>query len=244
MESNTINERVKVYRLPTKLITDVVVNTYINDTHDKSPVLTSKEKALLYLDNANTDITQRGYQYQHLYITTDEDIKKGDNIVRKNYDERYDGDLHEDLPFNQVVVSGVDIKNTPLGRKIVATNDESLSPYIKGDWDVNESTGGQKYYHLPQLSQGFIENYCEVGGIDEVLIEYESDGEIYKVKVDSDNCIIIQSIKNSWTETELIGNQDGGLDHFLLHSSKYTQEEREVVMDAIYEYLKTTLKNS
>lgn len=82
-------------------------------------------------------------------------------------------------------------------KKVVATSDESLG--------------------LPQSPQTFIEVYCEVGGIDEVLLEY-NDTEWYNerfggtwqpfpdgktktrrtlIKVDSHNTITIHPIKDS-----------------------------------------------
>ena len=77
-------------------------------------------------------------------------------------------------------------------RKIIVTTDKSLG--------------------LPEPSQAFIQKYCELGGIDEVDIEYkiitvpppcyeEFEPEI---KVDSThNTVIIHSIKDSWSREEL-----------------------------------------
>ena len=42
---------------------------------------------------------------------------------------------------------------------------------------------------------------------------------------------------------DLMGNQDGSLDHFLLNSSKFSQEDREVIMDAVHDWIKKTYKN-
>lgn len=86
------------------------------------------------------------------------------------------------------------------GKKIIATTDESLV--------------------LPRPSDSFIKAYCEQGGIDEVLVEYEIDdtmsmldisdyyplGESYycKLKVAPDNTISIKPVKNSWIREEVV----------------------------------------
>ena len=44
-------------------------------------------------------------------------------------------------------------------------------------------------------------------------------------------------------EDRFIGNHKGSLDEFLLNSPVYTQEEREVVMQAIGDYLETLNKD-
>ena len=44
-----------------------------------------------------------------------------------------------------------------------------------------------------------------------------------------------------YSSKDLIGNQDGSLDHFLLHSPKFSQENREVIMKAVYSWAKENL---
>ena len=41
-----------------------------------------------------------------------------------------------------------------------------------------------------------------------------------------------------FTAEQLIGNEDNGLDHFLLHSAEHSQEEREVIMEAVANWYK------
>jgi hypothetical protein len=40
-----------------------------------------------------------------------------------------------------------------------------------------------------------------------------------------------------YSGVDLLGNQEGSLDSFLLNSSKYSQENREMMMDAMCEWL-------
>ena len=46
----------------------------------------------------------------------------------------------------------------------------------------------------------------------------------------------------SLIDEKLVGNKQGSLDNFLLNSVLYTQEERELIMDAIYSWLQQTEK--
>lgn len=78
-------------------------------------------------------------------------------------------------------------------KKIIASTDSSLN--------------------LPKLSNDFIKKYCEVGGIDEIMIEYETgytqqqyseiDLQFERPKVNSNNEISISRIKEFWTRDEI-----------------------------------------
>ena len=95
-------------------------------------------------------------------------------------------------------------------REVLATTDKSLK--VVNDFDTGRGIL-RETKTLPQPSQAFIKKYCEVGGIDEVLIEYEStcdvkrgdcccsqqdiDCQCYslKPKIDSYNTITIHPIE-------------------------------------------------
>ena len=47
-----------------------------------------------------------------------------------------------------------------------------------------------------------------------------------------------------YSGVDLMGNQDGSFDHFLLNSSKFSQEEREIAMDAIHDWIKEKLSDT
>lgn len=52
---------------------------------------------------------------------------------------------------------------------------------------------------------------------------------------------MLEAIKNMYSAIDLMGNQDGSFDHFLLNSSKFSQEDREVIMDAVHDWIKKNL---
>jgi len=62
-----------------------------------------------------------------------------------------------------------------------------------------------------------------------------------RLKVNSHNEITIHPIKDSWNKEELIGNGIDSLDNFLMNSVIYTQEQRELVMQVIYEWTEKNL---
>ncbi|MEX0595972.1 MAG: hypothetical protein WD512_05670, partial [Candidatus Paceibacterota bacterium] len=96
-------------------------------------------------------------------------------------------------------------------KKVIATTDESLKIPHENHPDVLPA------WSLPKPSQAFIKKYCEVGGIDLVLVEYEeilipnneNGGMGYteqyenKPKVNSYNEITIHPIKESWSREEI-----------------------------------------
>ncbi len=189
-----LDKRAKIIMLPTKDETNIVV---------------SAGKLVLAFKGVHKLCNPEKLIYQHLYFTTNEEIKEGNLFIRN---------ISGNLGVEQYIKDDHLYSND---RKIVATTDESLSPYIKGDWDVHEVTGSQKYYHLPQSSQAFIEAYCKAGGIDEVDVEYQSKCsktgtecgdnvncqhmcDKFILKVDSHNTITIHPIKNSWSRKEVI----------------------------------------
>jgi len=182
MEAN--RKRVQVHMLPT----------------DNEQQIGTNE--LWYLTGSKT-IWKHQVQ-QHLYFTTDEEIKKGDWYLLGNTPRQSTGDLG---------------KPDTKWLKIIASTDPKLTR--PGKFHITKKFE----YKLPQPSQAFIEKYCKVGGIDEVDVEYERSGDTIiarqtspskemnikavsniqlKLKVDSHNTITIHPIKDSWSKEEVI----------------------------------------
>jgi len=193
-------------------------------------MLPTKDRSILskaYLANPSyLRYNKNGFNYdsfksndnQHLYVTTDEKIKVGE--------------WQHNLALN-IIEKCSEFHNGLLCKKIIATTDSKLT--------CKHSIGLHEVL-LPQPSQSFIEEYVKLGGIDEVDVEYEHDDTVpypkLMLKVDSHNIITIHPIKPKvYTKEELIGNQDGSLDNYLLNSNKFTQEEREIIMDGVSSWI-------
>ena len=134
---------------------------------------------------------------QHLYITTDEEIKEGDWYI---------DDANQ---VRQAVTSDLEYWETRKEyKKIIATTDKSL---IIETWYDSIDLGKQpRYVNLPSIQQSFIEAYCK-NPVDKVMIEYTLPDKIknalimgnlsraqdsdYILKVDSHNEIIISVIE-------------------------------------------------
>ena len=166
---------------------------------------------------------------QHLYVTSDEEIKAGDWCVDfEEYSEFYEN--WDDVFIHQSV--GEDYWNN---KKIIATTDTSL---------ICEQERFLKGYksELPKPSQQFIEKYIEEYNkgnvITEVLVEVEEtyidpignksdckldDTEInYHLKLDSQNIITIRKQKDSWSREELMPIIKKALNTDGLFNDKYT----------------------
>lgn len=138
----------------------------------------------------------------HLYITTYEDIKKGDWCIK------YKCNNHGIHLVDDIIMSFVDEASSKWRRKIIATTDTKL-------WQKAQHSEGNVRISLPQPSKEFIEEYCRGGAIDEVLVELEEYGDeigcdpayfglpSHRLKVGSDNTITIHSTKDSWNREEV-----------------------------------------
>jgi hypothetical protein len=142
-------------------------------------------------------------QNQHLYITSNDEIKEGDfyydpiaNCIRQCEDEKREKLLNVAKHLGN--------------KKIIATTDTSLK-IITGM--VGSGTG----VPLPQPSESFIKAYIEAYNngnvIEDILIEVEEiivqdafrrrpDYNTYRIKL-KDNNIIIGKVKDSWTREEV-----------------------------------------
>ncbi len=110
-----------------------------------------------------------GGEYQHLHITSDEEIKEGDWIYNpySKYKIYKANDFNKDHKGNEFI-SGYTKKDC---KKIIATTDIlGISPF-----------GGQDILEVPQIPQSFIDTFIEEYNkgnvIDKVLVEYE-EGKI------------------------------------------------------------------
>lgn len=163
-------------------------------------VMLPTEKAVtsFYKRSNNVLIYRPAYyprQGQHLYFLSDEEIKEGDWYYTSDMRTSTYG-IHK--AENKRLA---DIANEYGAIKIISSTDKLLG--------------------LPRPSDKFIQKYVELGGIDEVLVEYTrpsitlrnysgfaSNEEYDKtkpliLKVAPDNTITIKSVKNSWNRVEM-----------------------------------------
>jgi hypothetical protein len=171
---------------------------------------TSKHQLVYSNTSISTGTRQKEVEPQHLYFTSEEEIKDGDWFINDDGLWQCTGGI---------IPTGLN------PRKIVATTDPNLK-LSNGDCTLCNGVGqtvvygtkagcplcdntGGNYKKLPKPSQDFIKEYCDKGGIDEVEIEYEfihadrAPGGFERfIKVNESNEINIKSIKDSWTREE------------------------------------------
>ena len=102
------------------------------------------------------------FKPQHIYFLSDEEIKEGDwCILLDDYGNVFSKPQQYLAQEGQVLNNGL--------RKIIATTDESLTTLYYNREDKIAS-----YYKLlPRPSNEFIKKYCELGGVDKALVEYD-----------------------------------------------------------------------
>lgn len=166
------------------------------------------------------------WQPQHLYILSDEELKKGDWFIWLKYN---------------FIEKATKKDNNKDCRKIIATTDPKLTKPSKvtyGNMEMINTNGDGSYYHykgetefslsreelisrnilIREIPQSFIEEYCKAGGIDRVMVECENskfivdkskrdnieNGFNKQIKTDSNNCIIIHPVKEKMYSKEEI----------------------------------------
>ena len=175
-----------------------LVKVYMLPTEDKTDIHETKHGRLYYQQASFDPVI-----YQHLYFASDEEIKEGEWCINE-------GDYDKPLIFRadrEFFDIGLEAK------KILATTDKSLLIEIESDSMKFDKPVGVP---LPQISQQFIEDYCKVGGIDEVYLEQVEGKTTYEIcsgnpyytteyllKLDSSNCVIIHLVKESWNRKEI-----------------------------------------
>jgi succinate dehydrogenase flavin-adding protein (antitoxin of CptAB toxin-antitoxin module) len=166
-------------------------------TNDERAVigLTADEKTLWF---AHSGIGN-SYGNKHLYITTDDEIKEGDWYLDNQTNTIYKCDSYKE---------SLSTDEFDEFQKIIATTDPKLHSTRLKDCPINPEDNMVSVRGLSKPPNSFIEEYCKVGGIDEVDVEYglfhdgnfKDDDEthafkaIRKPKVNSHNEIIIHSI--------------------------------------------------
>ena len=189
---------------------------------EKASKIWLKESTLSY----NDDLSSLGFIPQHLYFLSDDKIKEGDWYIDKlGIVQQCESIRDNPLTGPQSSIGSVggkgfdkwstqyqnrDYKDLDNCFKIVATTDESLVININGNrGDLLPDVSFD--ITLPRPSNEFIKKYCELGGIDEVLVEYKCSYEdcnmfgchkyegchlIQQLKVAPDNTISIYPITN------------------------------------------------
>ncbi|MGK2864670.1 MAG: hypothetical protein ACSLE0_22260 [Chitinophagaceae bacterium] len=187
---------------------------------------------------------------QHLYFTTDEEIKEDDwgigfavgikkqdgtRVGRGHFLFKHDGTSIGKL---NAICEG--------SRKIVATTDKSLKlpctclgmqDKVKCNWMCKT----HRDYMLPQIPQQFIEEYIKQGGINKVIVEYEKKsysnrfnsvdetgikktwGTDLQIKTDSNNCVIVHLIEEkmySKKEVEILIKEYALKEHLRSNDSR------------------------
>ena len=173
-----VNKKIQVHMLPTE---------------DRSHIVKREsDSKIIFYNRLQSNKEFVHLRTQHLYFTSDEKPELGDLCVYLGTDiMKHD---HSE------------VWNKDKCKKIIATTDITLSftNVIKNHLPS-----------LPQPSQAFIEAFCKAGGIWKVLVEYTDwceyddddptgiDRPDLRLKVNSNNEIIIHQIKDSWTREEV-----------------------------------------
>ena len=173
----------------------------------------------LHLENGSSICLN---SYQHIYITYNEEIKEGDWFLT-NQNGHWELQKCQKICDDGIIMSfeeeiAMYQENTyfvfkPKScKKIIATTDTSLKTH-----HFNKGVFKDLEYSLPQLSQEFIEAYVKAYNeghpITEVEVEYvkipnsvfisEIDAPYIQPKVNSNNTININFIKDSWNKEEV-----------------------------------------
>ena len=176
-------------------------------TNEKAPI--AKYNRTLYDTSKGKDYSD--FVYQHLYITSNEELKECDWVTGAT------GSIIQCMHPEMVVHRDI--------KKIIATTDKSLGLSSPS----------------PEFVQAYIKAYNAGESITDVMVEYEeyavgnygmSDGEPdidIRLKVDKNNCITITKVKNDFTRKDMV--EFGKYAFAMAYSTKDTALSFEKLLD-------------
>ncbi len=193
-----MKKRCQVVMLPTNEKAAIVQESYL---HNKRLVL-----------GRTLNIGDKGF---HLYILSNDEIKEGDwyyifgnrpQLCQKKEENRLFSNF--DNKINGAELSWYsEFREKPIKHrhcfKIIATTDTSLTTISRET--IESQDLAEELYQLPRPSNEFIKKYCKKGGIDFIMVKYQSElisGEAELV-IAKDNTISCYTIKSSWNREEL-----------------------------------------
>lgn len=184
-------KRAKVHMLPTEEKTDIIFVTR-GSMNELRYVPTLLKEGLTLLD--------KEFKCQHLYITTDEEIKNGDKILWEGKIYDYQEFMSMKTPVYTDYFKIIATTNPKLTTKeVIRVGDRVHSEKQDFNDQIVSTESSAELYNksdhyfkaLPQIPQDFIKAYCEQGGIDEVDVEMEEESRFayegdtrYTLKVD------------------------------------------------------------
>lgn len=174
-------------------------------------MLSSIKEAKILFNPSNNKLTTRprewsiedcitiGYQTNDLYFLSDEEIKEVGVYGYLNGEIGYTIKQYDKLCFHIPSKNGRGSLTFPYPRNF---KDEVFKIIISTD----------KSLGLPRPSDSFIKKYCELGGINEAMVEYNENKTQYRnginiqlyLKIAPDNTITIKAVKDSWNREEMI----------------------------------------
>ena len=172
-----MKKQVKVVMLPTEKASDLLLCIKSYTEHINTPAENSDIKGNLRLGYGKY-VDKEFYQPQNLYFLSDEEIKEGDWVYLNNGIGNYIFSV-SNKNINAIMTN-------PTSKKIIATTDESLSieRWIQTNkksksYNIQQNVETTKLVNilLPRPSNEFLKKYCELGGIDKVLVEYNEGNE-------------------------------------------------------------------
>lgn len=218
---STIKRKCKTVMLPTEKATNLFIQ--------KSKLIFTRTATEHGRNNLVKMWNSAGYQGQHLYIISDDEIKESDWYIDNGITANgYIIPLQLLKKYTIGMKGGEDktgyISESKLNscKKIIATTDSSLSK----EW--RDYKNDLHIYHLPQPSPQFIakfiESYNKGEVITDILVEYDEyickNGHIMAyqtacvyphchesnypyLKIDRNNYITITKVKDSWSKEEV-----------------------------------------
>jgi len=145
-------------------------------------MLPTKNKAAFFQSNGHPELLQIGdnrvknpyWTGQHLYLTSDEEIKKGDFFINTSSKTIHQSNGTEIFDYR---------KGNQVNFKIIATTDEYLK--LRIDNSIGEYIDITNM-QIPQIPKSFVSEYV-AGTIEKVLVAYEED----VIKLRGNNTVII-----------------------------------------------------
>ena len=189
--------------------TKILYNNYVNDKHDISPIVKEKEFHELLGDNDNEQLSDRGYEFKHMYITSDDTLSPGDWYYAKKNNSFY---LIEDKNIGVETVSAKMFARAATNeghKKIIATSNPDLNLPMISDEFISQFISNPRYKAMVKYVTQVKAQYSSYIYKDWTTVtEFVSQGlmgvDRRTIILIEDNEVVMHMEKESYTRADMI----------------------------------------
>ena len=189
--------------------TKILYNNYVNDTHEIYPIVKGKEYSKLLGENDNEQLYERGYEFKHMYITSNDKLMPGDWYYVKKKNSFY---IIESKNIGVETVSAKIFARAAANeghKKIIATSNPDLNLPMISDEFISQFIKNPRYKamvkYVKQVKTNINSNtYKDWTTVSEFLSQGLIGVDIRTIMPLEDNKVMMHMEKEKYTRADMI----------------------------------------